>query len=197
MVERIERKTIIEEVITKAPLYAFQELLMPFSRGSGFLKKGRAIGLIMHGEANSGKTTMAYRIAKELSQELAIYRDPKEMLQHGEEQIILFDEMTGERFKENRGLLSMLVTEPQVKTPSYFGNKKVKWPRKVLIATNEDVESWEWDEATRSRFIVVKTYSDGRYEYRKFKGKNLEIITKEELNILLEKEDKFSEKSMC
>ena len=181
MVERIERKTVIEEVITRAPLFAFQEALMPFHKGSGFFAKGRPMGLIMSGEAESGKTTMAYRVAKELGHDIATYRDPKEMLHHGEEQVILFDEMTKERFEENRGLLSLLVTEPYAKTTSYYGSKKVKWPRKVLIATNEDVKYWDWDEATRSRFIVVKTNKDDSYEFLKFEGKYLIPLSKEEI----------------
>jgi hypothetical protein len=181
MVERIERKTTIEEVITKAPLFAFQEALMPFHKGSGFFEKGRPLGLVMSGEAGSGKTTMAYRVAKELDQDLAVYRDPKEMLHYDKEQVLLFDEMTGEKFAENRQLLSMLVTEPQAKTESYYGSKKARWPRKILIATNEQVEDWDWDESTRSRFIVVKTQKEGQYEFKKWIDGELRTISKEEL----------------
>jgi hypothetical protein len=188
MVERIERKTTIEEIITKAPLFAFQEMLMPFHKGAGFFEKGRPMGLVMSGEAESGKTTMAYRVAKDLNQELAIYRDPKEMLHHDKEQVILFDEMTNEKFKENRKLLSILVTEPQAKTESYYGSKKAKWPRKILIATNEDVGKWDWDEATRSRFIVVRTFADGKYVFCKFEGNVLKTIKTEDLKELLKKE---------
>ena len=186
MAEKIERRTVIEEVITRAPVFAFQEALMPFYKGSGFFKGGRPMGLIMSGEAESGKTTMAYRVAKELGHDVATYRDPKEMLHHGSEQVILFDEMTAERFKENRGLLSMLVTEPYAKTTSYYGSKKVKWPRKVLIATNEDVRYWDWDEATRSRFIVVKTRADNTYEYSRFDGISLIPLKKEEIKHMLD-----------
>lgn len=181
MVERIERKTTIEEIITKAPLFAFQEALMPFNKGAGFFEKGRPMGLVMSGEAGSGKTTMAYRVAKELGQDLAIYRDPKEMLHYDKEQVLLFDEMTREKFKENRQLLSVLVTEPQAKTESYYGSKKARWPRKVLIATNENVEDWEWDESTRSRFVVVKTNKDNSHKFYRFEEGKLKEVSVEEL----------------
>jgi hypothetical protein len=185
IVTRTEKETIIKEITTSAPLYAFQEIFMPFKEGSGFVNKGRPMGLVMSGEANSGKTTMAYRVAEALGHDVAIYRDPKEMLHYDKEQVLMFDEMTKERFEANRGLLAMLVTEPQAKTDSYYGNKKVKWPRKLLIGTNENVENWEWDEATRSRFIVVKTKADNSYEFYKFEGRYLKLLTVEEVRVLM------------
>jgi hypothetical protein len=185
IVTRTEKETIIKEITTSAPLYAFQEIFMPFKEGSGFLSKGRPMGLVMSGEANSGKTTMAYRVAQALGHDVATYRDPKEMFHYDREQVILFDEMTKERFESNRGLLALLVTEPQAKTDSYYGNKKVKWPRKLLIATNENVEDWEWDEATRSRFIVVKTKADNSYEFYRFEGKCLKQLTTKEVRELV------------
>jgi hypothetical protein len=181
IVTRTEKETIIKEITTTAPLFAFQELMMPFKKSAGFVSKGRPIGIVMSGEANSGKTTMAYRVAKEIGHDVAIYRDPKEMFHYDKEQIIMFDEMTKERFEKNRGLLALLVTDPQAKTDSYYGNKKVKWPRKILIGTNENVEKWEWDEATRSRFIVVKTKADNSYEFYKFEEKNLKLLTIKEV----------------
>jgi hypothetical protein len=185
IVTRTEKETIIKEITTSAPLYAFQEIFMPFKEGSGFVNKGRPMGLVMSGEANSGKTTMAYRVAEKLGHDVAIYRDPREMFHYDKEQVILFDEMTKERFESSRGLLAMLVTEPQAKTDSYYGNKKMKWPRKVLIATNENVEEWGWDEATRSRFIVVKTKADNSYEFYRFEGRYLKLLDEQEVKELV------------
>lgn len=169
MVTIRKKKTIIEEIVAKAPVYAFQEILRPFIREAGFSREGRPVGLLMYGEPKSGKTTLAYRIARDLNEDVMVVYDPKEMAEHYMgEHVILFDEMTKEKFEENRNMISNLITEPQAKTKSYYGSKKIEWPRKIMISTNEDISTWRFNEAIEERLLIVRTKENGEYQYQKY-----------------------------
>lgn len=121
------------------------------------------------------KKTFAYRLAKELEQDLLVVYDPREMSEnYSEEGIILFDEMTQDKFLEHRKLIAaLMITEPDAKTSVYYGSKKVVWPRKVLISTNEDISMWKIDEALKARLIIVNVRKNGEYQYQKFDSEKL------------------------
>lgn len=168
---RYKRK-VVEETVERVPMFEFHKCLMPFNRGAGIIPEGRPKGLILYGEPESGKTTLAYRMARDLGEDIIIVRKIKEMPQHyGGETIILFDEVSKVMFEEEemQRLLGDLVTNPAAKTVEYYGVKECKWPRKVILATNEDVEDWKFSENLQSRFILAKVFKDNKYQFKEFK----------------------------
>jgi hypothetical protein len=183
-----ERKTIIEERVAYIPLRAFEKEFMPFPKHAGFAvtKKIRPIGLLLYGEPKSGKTTLAYRVAKEIGEDLLVVGDPKEMTNHYNGQgVILFDEMDRESFEEYQDLMAGYVTEPHAKTPSYYGNKSMGWPRKVVIATNENIKTWSVKPSIESRFLVVNCASDDTYKFQIFRKGLLKDANKQEVDEIL------------
>lgn len=180
--ERIREE---EEELTKIPIYPFQECLRPFNREAGIFKEGRAMGLIMYGEANTGKSSLPRRVAKETGGRLTGITDPKGMTKNYKgENLILLDEMRGEEFNkpEMQVFLKTLVTLSTAETIAYYGVTKIAWPRTVFITTNEDASKWNFNDAgIRARFILVETWKDGKFQFKQFRDLKLVDMEPEEI----------------
>lgn len=167
------KRTLVEEIAMEAPDYPYQEVLKPYERlkdKAGINSKGRPMGLLLYGEPESGKTTLPFKISSRLGEKIRVVKNMKSMSEHyNGEQIILLDEWRGIEFEKYGAEISQMVTEPHATTVDYYGTKEMVWPRKIIIATNENVENWRWTPALQSRFLVIKVKSNGDYQCKLWK----------------------------
>lgn len=155
-------------IMHSLPSYQFQEVVKPFLKEMGFNPNNlfdRSRALLAFGEPESGKTSLGQHIENETGWRQFKVIDYKDFKQYDNEEIIILDEMTAEKWKEKPDFVKSLITNMECITPPYYGNKKLAPVRKVIITTNEDAREWDFPSGLAERLILVKTKKNGEYQY--------------------------------
>ncbi len=145
--------------------FPFQKFFFPIYKKSGFFG-GRPMALLLYGESESGKSSFAYRVAKEWKENVFVTNKfEKSFDTYQKESVILFDEISKEIFEESKSqnFLSTAITEMGTRTPAYCGGRILAWPIKIILTTNENALKWTFSEGLKSRILLINTKKDGTY----------------------------------
>jgi hypothetical protein len=194
----IEREVVKEKIIE----FEFFKIFEPFHKGPGVINheeieisnsrgkvintenKRRPVGVFLYGPPETGKSSLARYMSAKTGYSICSIRDFKQFNSvYNGEQIILFDEMTEKIFEKMQENLSSLITDENYATPSHYRSVKIKWPRKVILATNEDISLWQMNANVKARLLIIKLDED--YSYRTYMYLNSRIM--EEVNVGTEK----------
>lgn len=96
---------------------------------------GRPKALFIYGPPETGKTSFVYYF-KELLGSSIIITCPKQFMHYSNESCIVIDEFDKNKQEYSLAFLNNLITEPNCFTPSYYGSKKLIYPRLVLFLSN-------------------------------------------------------------
>ena len=142
----------------------------------------RPLAVFLYGPSNTGKSLFATTLALNLEGGVfSVIEGSREMsTSYKGEEIILFDEVDEEMVKKNKRFISQLVTTRELHSEAAFiGSKEVVWPRKVVLASNENVLLWSvWSkyEMLRSRILFLEVSSKQSVEYKMFIGNSITSV---------------------
>ena len=170
----------------------FHEQFVPFILGGGVINKEafrilhkgeeigieRPLGVFLYGPPHTGKTLFAKRMADKIGGKVfSVVEGYKEMsTSYKGESVFLFDEASEDMVISNEKIISQLITEENYHTvPAFSGSRDIVWPRKVVLASNEEVLEWNiWTKSImlQSRIIFVEVLKRDKIKLKMFiKGK--------------------------
>lgn len=112
--------------------------------------------LYLYGEPGTGKTSYTY-----IKFPNAFFcNSPRHFQHYEEEEDIVIGDFRADDWKEALSFLRTLITDQICFTPPYYGSKRIKWPRRVVIESNDRPSVLiGFDEAFRRRLVPYEVPS--------------------------------------
>ena len=175
------QEEFVKKTVLKMPEFPFQQLFKPYTKESGFHHDDRRpMGIMLFGEPESGKTSFAYKMGLDLGYPWFEASDLKEFEHYSQEELIIFDEITQEVLEGNSSFFARVISQQQARTLPYYGTKTLNPTKKVFFTTNADVLSWNYSDSLLNRLIFVQVFSNGEYQFWKWKNNHFERCSPKE-----------------